>query len=145
MTLVRWSPVRDLTTLQTEMDRLFNTLATRPDRELSREAALFPPVDVTETDDEYVLRAEVPGMRQEDIRVSLVENVLTLKGEKKFEKEEKKTSFHHQERVYGSFERSFTLGTPVQSEKIRAQYRNGILEVHLPKTEAVKPREIRIE
>jgi HSP20 family protein len=145
MTLVRFSPMRELATLQSEMDRLFDSLSVRPDRGLWRDGSFFPPVDVSESEEEYVVRAEIPGMRQEEIKVNMVDNVLTLKGEKKFEKDEKKANYHHQERVYGYFERSFTLGTPIQADRIKARYQNGVLEVHLPKSEAVKLKEIRIE
>jgi HSP20 family protein len=137
--------MRELATLQSDMDRLFETLTVRPDRGPWRNGAFFPPVDVSETEEEYVIRAELPGMRQEDIKVNMVDNVLVLKGEKKFEKDEKKANYHHQERSYGFFERSFSLGSPVQADGIKARYLNGILEVRIPKSEAVKPKEIRIE
>ena len=140
MTLIRWSPMRELATLQNEVDRLFTTM-----NRTERDGGFFPPVDVVETEEEYIVRAELPGMRQEDIKVNLADNTVSLKGEKRYEKEEKKTNFYHSERGFGTFERSFTLGTPVQSDKIRARYMNGVLEVVLPKSDQVRPKDIKIE
>ncbi|MGH8004831.1 MAG: Hsp20/alpha crystallin family protein [Limisphaerales bacterium] len=125
-----------------EMERLLSEIFNRDVFRQNGEWA--PVVDVTETKDEVVVRAEVPGMVKEDLTVTLQDNVLTLRGEKKQEKEEKDASFHRMERGYGSFVRSFTLPTLVQADKVKAAYKDGVLTVTLPKAEEVKPKEISI-
>jgi HSP20 family protein len=104
----------------------------------------FPMVDITETKDEVIVKAEVPEMSKEDVSVSLQDNILTLRGEKKQEKEEKGKTFHRVERSYGSFARSFTLPTAVLAGKVKATYKDGILQITLPKAEEVKSKEIPI-
>ena len=147
MTLVRWSPMRELATMQNQMDRLFNGVGSPRwgDRDAFPDGALFAPVDVLEAEDAYVLRAELPGMKLEDIKVHLVDNVLTIKGEKKCEQREEKGNVLHGERSYGAFERSFTLGAPIQVDKIKARYTDGVLEVRLTKSDDQKLKEIKIE
>lgn len=104
----------------------------------------FPMVDIVETKDEVVVKAEIPGMTKEDITVALQDNVLTLRGEKKQEEEEKGKTFHRVERCHGSFSRSFTLPVAVQAGRVKATYRDGILQIMLPKAEEVKSKEIPI-
>lgn len=104
-----------------------------------------PAVDIEETDEAYVLRAEIPGLRKEDVKVSLADNVLTVSGEKKIEEKHEGRKYHRVERSYGAFQRSFTLGVPVQGNKIKAAFKDGVLEVTLPKSEEAKPREIDIQ
>ena len=146
MTLVRWRPTRDVFRLRDEMDRLFDDFVERfPTRRDFEDRMWSPDVDVHETDSEVVVKAEIPGMEQKDINVTIKDNVLTLKGEKMQEKEKKETNYHRIERTYGSFSRSFTLPTMVVSDKAAAQYKNGILTVTLPKSEEVKPKEIAVE
>ena len=125
-----------------DVDRLMSEICNRDVFRLNGEWA--PAVDVTETKDEVVVRAEVPGMTKEYISVTLQENVLTLRGEKKQEKEERNASYHRMERSYGSFVRSFTLPTLVQADKAKADYKEGVLTITLPKAEEVKPKEISI-
>lgn len=145
MAIVRWSPARELANMQQQMDRLFTGYG-MPDWSAGREGTFFPPVDVVETQDEYVVRADMPGMNPNDIRVHLVNNVLTIKGEKRYEhKEEEEGSYLHSERGYGTFERSFTLGSPIQPDAIRARYVDGVLEVHVSKSEQQKLKEIKVE
>ena len=148
MALVRWRPFRDLVSIQDEMNRVFNDsfgrVPSRFDTELSH-SEWSPSVDISETKDEIVVKAEVPGMNKDDIKITLQDNVLTLKGERKQEKEEKDTNFYRMERYYGSFARSFSLPTVVQADKIKASYKDGILNITLPKTEEVKPKQIPIE
>ena len=103
-----------------------------------------PQVDMSETKEEVIVRAEVPGMTKEDITVTLQDNVLTLRGEKKQEKREQEASFHRIESSYGSFVRSITLPTLVQADRVKAAYKEGVLTVSLPKAEEVKPKEISI-
>lgn len=104
----------------------------------------YPSVDIAETKDEVIVKAEVPGMTKEDISISLQENVLTLRGEKRQEKEEKGKTFYRMERNWGSFVRSFTLPTAVSTNKVKAVYKDGILEITLPKSEHLKSKEIPI-
>jgi HSP20 family protein len=104
----------------------------------------LPSVDIAETKDDLIVKAEVPGMTKEDISISLSDNVLTLRGEKKKEKEEKGKTFYRTERCYGSFVRSFTLPAPVLANKVKAVYKDGVLEITLPKSEQVKAKEIPI-
>ena len=125
-----------------EADRVFSDFINRGIFRLSDEWA--PGVDVVETKDEVVVRAEVPGMTKEDISVTLQDNVLILRGEKKQEQAENSATYHRVERMYGSFVRSFTLPTLVLADNVRAHYKNGILEITLPKAEEVKPKEISI-
>ena len=146
MTLVRWSPMGDLVSIQDEMNRLFNAFFARtPDRSKSGMLSWGPLVDISETEDAIEVMAEVPGMKKEDIKISIQDNVLTLKGEKKQEeKETRGKNFHRVERSYGFFERSFSLPVSLKTDKIKASYKEGILTITLPKSEEAKPKGISI-
>ena len=138
--------MRDIFSFRDEMDRLFDDFMERyPARREMGEQLWNPDVDIRETDNEVMIEAEIPGMEQKDINVSVKDNVVTLKGEKKQEKEEKEASFHRIERTYGSFTRSFTLPTMVVADKATAKYKSGILRITFPKAEEVKPKEIAVE
>ena len=140
---LRTSPMLDIAPgFSREVDRLLSDIFNRNVVRFAEE--WMPMVDVTETKDEIVVRAEVPGMTKEDISVTLQDNVLTLRGEKKQEKRELEAAFHRLERSYGSFVRSFTLPTLVQADKVKAAYKDGVLTITLPKAEEVKPKEISI-
>ena len=145
MTLVRWSPFRDMMGFQEEMNRMFNDFLSRS-AERSDEGALLwnPVVDIAENEDHITVTAEFPGMTKDDIKISLQDNVLSLIGEKKQEKEEKKTNFHRIERTFGAFQRSFVLPTAVETGKVNAAMKDGVLTITLPKAEEAKPREIAI-
>jgi len=146
MTVVRWRPMRDLFHFRDEMDRLFDEYMERfPARREIGERMWSPDVDVHETGNDVVVEAEIPGLDQKDITVSIKDNVLTLKGEKKQEKAIKEANYHRVERSYGSFARSFTLPTGVVADKASATYDNGVLRITLPKSEEVKPKEIAVE
>ena len=112
---------------------------------LRREEALFPAIDLTEDEQTITVRADVPGLRQEDIQVSLENSILTIQGERKTESEKKDKQFHMMERSYGSFIRSFDLGTGVDSSKIKAAYKSGVLEIVLPKAEDAKRKRIDVK
>lgn len=144
MAIVRWSPLREMSTIQDEMNRL---MADVFGRRVGEEGTLLwqPPVDIEETRDAYVVRAELPGLRQEDIKILVEDNRLVLRGEKRREAEESGTNYHRVERVYGQFERSFTLTHLVRAEKIEAVYRDGVLTVRIPKAEEAKAREIQVK
>ncbi len=140
--MVRTNPLFEVgTEFSREMERWMDGLS----RGLVRFTDEWSPtVDISETKDEVIVKAEVPGMTKEDISVFLQDNVLTLRGEKKQEKEEKDKTFHRVERSYGSFVRSFTLPTLVQADKVKAAYKVGVLQITLPKAEEVKPKEILV-
>jgi len=137
--------MRELSRMREEMDRLFEDFfSTRPGRTDLLEGAWHPNVDISETDDEIIVKAELPGLTHDDINISLTDNVLTLKGEKKQEKEDKGENYHRVERNYGNFQRTFTLPVSVQSENTKAAFKNGVLTINVPKTEEAKHKEIKI-
>ena len=145
MAITRWRPSRDVVSVQDEMNSLFDDIfGQRPARVQWTDGVWNPSVDVTEDKDSLVVKAEMPGLNKDDVKISVHDNVLTLKGEKKQEKEEKDKDYHRVERSYGSFCRSFQLPTTVRADKIEANYKDGVLSIILPKTEEVKPKEIPI-
>ena len=141
MSLIRWSPYRNLISLPDEVERFFNGFGL--DYQNS-DSVWSPTVDISETEESYEVKAEIPGLKKEDIKLSVEDNVLTLSGERKVEKETEKKNYHRLERAYGKFERSFRLPREVDSESIKASYKNGVLTVQIPKSEAVKPKEIAV-
>jgi HSP20 family protein len=144
--LTPWRPFGELGTLRREMDRLWDSFFGErlfPTRIWEREWA--PSLDVSETKDNFVVKAEVPGIDAKDIDISLSGDVLTIKGEKKQEREEREEDYHLVERSYGGFSRSVRLPAEVESGKIKASYKNGILKVTLPKSEKVKAKEVKIK
>ena len=145
MSIVRYDPFRDLRTLQEEVNRLFSTNLTRAfgDEGIAR-GAWAPSVDIYENKDQIVLEAELPGMKQDDFDLSIENNVITLRGERKFEKTDEGDNYHRVERSYGSFTRSFTLPQTVSAEGATAEYNNGVLRVTLPKREETKARRIQV-
>ncbi len=145
MNIVRYDPFRDLRSLQNEMNRLFSsTFSDGGDNELMR-GAWNPSVDIFENKDHIVLEAELPGLKPENVEISIENNVLTLHGERRFEKKDEGDNFHRVERSYGSFTRSFTLPPTVSSENATAEFENGILRLTLLKREEAKPRRIEIK
>ena len=147
MAIVRWDPFRDLMTLQERMNEMFErTLRRRGPEEEEGLAprAWSPAVDIYETDEKMVIKTELPGLKKEDIDIEVRDNTLTLKGERKFEKEIKQENYHRVERAYGSFQRSFTLPSTIKQEAIEATFKDGILEVSLPKAEEAKPKKVEI-
>ncbi|MDH4212243.1 MAG: Hsp20/alpha crystallin family protein [candidate division WOR-3 bacterium] len=139
----RWEPFRDMLSLRADMDRLFSSLFGGAYEE--REGLWAPIVDIEEDNDSIMVKAEIPGMSKEDIRVSVQSNILTITGERKRESETKNKTFHRIERTYGKFSRMITLPTDVDSDKVKANYKDGILSITLPKPEAVKPKHIDVE
>jgi HSP20 family protein len=141
-----WRPFRDLERMRREMDRLWDSFFEgRPGRRVEETGEWLPSLDVSETKDNLVVKAELPGLDPKDIDISVANGVLSIKGEKKQEKEEKEENYHLIERSYGSFVRSVRLPKDVQGEKISASYKNGILKVTLPKSEEAKKKEIKIK
>ena len=149
MAIVRWEPFRDLVSIQGRLNHLFDEAfrgATRPsgDGEEWSLGSWAPAVDIFEQDGHIVLKAELPGVDPKDVEVRVENNVLTLRGERKLDDEVQKENYHRVERAYGSFSRSFTLPTVVDTEKIKAEYRDGVLRVSLPKREEARPKQISI-
>ena len=146
MAIMRWKPWGGPVGVQDELNRLFDGFIDRdPARRRDAIQKWIPAVDISEDKDNLYVDVEIPGMNKEDIKVSLENNVLSLKGEKKHEKEVREEDYHRWERRYGSFARAFELPVSIQSDKISASYENGVLRVALPKAEEVKPKEIPIE
>jgi HSP20 family protein len=141
--LTRWEPVRDIMSLREAMDQLFNDAFTRP-RGTSG-VSIAPAFDLYETTDEIVVKANLPGIKAEDVQISVTNDILTLRGELKQETNKKESTYHLIERRYGTFERSVALPTDVQTDKAKADFENGILTITLPKAEAVKPKTINIK
>jgi HSP20 family protein len=146
MAITRWDPFRDLGILQERMNRVFEDAAVRgwKNDEPSATTSWSPAVDIYETDNEIMVQAELPGIDRKDIALQLENNVLTLKGDRRFEKETNQENYHRIERSYGGFSRAFTIPTIVDEDKIRADYRDGILKIALPKKEQVKAKQIKI-
>lgn len=146
MAITKWDPFRDLMVLRDRMNRLFEDLVSAPRFEDSEiiQSTWSPAVDIYETENELVLTAELPGVDEKDVEIKIEDNTLTLKGERKFEKETKEENYHRIERAYGSFFRSFSLPNYIDQEKISAEFENGLLKVHMPKKPEVKPRKVKI-
>jgi len=146
MSITRYDPFRDLKSLQDEVNRLFSTNFSRSygDEGIAR-GAWTPNVDIFENKDEIVLEAELPGMNREDFELTIENNVLTLRGERRFEKRDEADNYHRVERAYGAFTRSFTLPQTVSAENAAAEYKNGVLRVTLRKREEVKARRIEVK
>ncbi len=142
MAILKWDPFKELQALQDRIDKLFEE--SLRGRELAA-TSWTPAVDIYETDDAIVLEAELPGMNEKDIEVKVEDNVLTIRGERKFEEERKEENYYRMERFYGAFQRSFTLPPNIETDKIKAEYKKGILKVTMPKKEQAKPKQIKIE
>ncbi len=153
MTLIRWKPTHelghwpsDLWNMQREINRVFDHFMGGSQDDGSLGLSMWTPaVDIVERENEYEVKIELPGVSKDDVKITLESNVLTIRGEKKQEKEEKSENLHRVERSYGSFQRSFTLPTTVKSEKIDARYSDGILVITLPKAEEAKPKQIEVK
>src|SRR5437016_2849705 len=146
MSIVRYDPFRDLRKLQDEVNRLFTgNMARAFDDEGIARGSWNPNVDIYENKDQIVLEAELPGMKREDFDLSVENNIITLRGERHFEKKDETDNYHRVERSYGTFTRSFTLPNTVSGEGATADYRNGVLRVVLPKKEETKARRIEIK
>lgn len=151
MSIVRWEPFRHMLTLQDRMNRMFDESfqgaargTAAGDEDWALGGSWAPAVDIYEQDGNIVLKAELPGVDSKDVDIRLENNVLTLRGERKLDTEVKRENYHRVERSYGSFTRSFTLPTVVDQEMIKADYKDGVLRVTLPKREEAKPKQISI-
>jgi HSP20 family protein len=153
MAIVRWNPARELATfptdilsMQREINRMFDDFF-RSDRDESSllAPAWKPAVDIVEEDDAYVAKVELPGVSKDDVKITMQDSLLTIRGEKKEEKKTKQGGAHRVERYYGSFQRSFSLPTSVKNDKIEAEYKDGILTINMPKAEDAKPKQIEVK
>ena len=144
MALVRWTPMGNLQSFQHEMNRMFNQFFQGSNGEEAKVSTWRPSVDIYETDDALVIKAELPGVSKDDVSIDVHQNTLTLRGQRKHETEVKDEHCHRVERSYGSFQRSFTLPATVDAEKAEASFKDGVLELHLPRLESAKPRQIAI-
>lgn len=143
-----WDPFRDLMNLQQRINKVFNETARSASGEGEERfdtGSWTPVVDIRETDNSYEIKADLPGVKKEDISIDIGDNTLTISGERKFEEQEKKKDYIRIERSYGSFSRSFALPQNVDSAKIKAKYKEGILDLTLPKKEEAKPKKINID
>lgn len=154
MAITRWTPMRDLMSpsgdfaaMQREINRMFENFLQGGTTDDSTYGPTIwtPAVDILEREDEYLVKVELPGVNKDDVKITLESNILTIRGEKQQEQEEKGQSYHRLERTHGSFQRSFTLPTTVRNDKIDASFRDGVLSVVLPKSEESKPRAIEVK
>jgi HSP20 family protein len=142
-TMKRWEPFRDLVTMRDDMDRLFDVFFGAQPQAI--EELWRPAIDIEENNGNLMVRAEIPGMKKEDIKVSVKEDMLTISGERKRENETKEKTFHRIERSYGQFRRMIRLPAMVDADKVKATYKDGVLNVTLPKPESMKPKQIDVE
>ena len=143
----RWDPFRNISDIQGEVNRLFDSFSGRPTAVATGSGVRMwaPVLDMHETKDDLVLNFELPGVREKEVSLSITGDLLTVRGERGLNRDLTDESHHHVERVHGKFERSVRLPVSVQAEKVKATYRDGVLEVKLPKVDEVKPREIKID
>jgi HSP20 family protein len=146
MSIVRFDPFRELSTMQDRINRIFGDAYTRRyDDDLTQRGEWFPPVDIYENaNQEIVLKAELPGLAREDIDLRVENNTLTLRGERKQDTEIKQDQYHRVERSYGAFSRSFSLPTRIDTDKVRAEFKEGVLSITLPVKAEAKPRQIEV-
>jgi len=140
----RWEPFRNVRDIQGEVNRLFDSFLGRPAVSSSTRAWL-PAVDMHETQDDLVLNVELPGVSEKDVTVSITGDLLSIRGERRWDDEAKDRQYLHTERAYGEFERLVQLPMAVQADKVKASYRDGVLQITLPKAEELKPRQIKID
>jgi len=143
MVVTRWDPFRELATLQNRVNSIFQDYGRGQD-ELTTTTSFVPAVDVYEDEHKVILKLEIPGVSQEDVDIQVENSTLTVRGERKFEKEEKEENFHRIERRYGSFARSFTLPNTLDTENVQANYEHGVLKIELAKRAEAKPKQIKV-
>jgi HSP20 family protein len=144
--LTKWNPFRELEEIQSRLSSLFGRTPLRGLGEETMTVSEWTPlVDITENEKEYLIKAELPEVKKEDVKVTVENGTLSITGERKVEKEEKGKKYHRVERAYGSFMRSFTLPEGTTGDKVSAEFKDGVLKVHLPKSEEVKPKSIDVK
>jgi HSP20 family protein len=147
MALVRWDPFRELEEVSDRLNRMFARPAASGinGKETMIVADWTPAVDISETEGEYLIKAEIPDVKKEDVKVTVEDGVLTIQGQRKQEKEEKGMKYHRIERSYGSFARTFSLPDVIEEDKAKAEFKDGVLSLHLPKSEKAKPKAIEVK
>jgi HSP20 family protein len=150
MAITRWNPFRELEEMNERLNRMFGNFDLTRDAERSTKDALVgfdwsPSVDISETNEEFLIKAELPEVKKEDVKIAIEDGVLRISGERKQEKEEQNKKFHRVERAYGSFMRSFTLPSNIDDTKVRAEYKDGVLTMRLPKSATAKPKSLEIK
>jgi HSP20 family protein len=147
MNVVRWDPFRELEDMSARLNRMIGRSVASQDkgRETLTVADWTPLVDISETDSEYLIKAELPEVKKEDVKVTVEDGVLTIQGDRRQEKEERGKKFHRIERAYGSFVRSFTVPDYVDDAKVSAEFKDGVLTLHLPKSERAKPKAVEVK
>jgi len=150
MAITRWNPTRDIERVWNDFDRMFSRLTnrdwlTRSDLDVTDVGNWSPSVDIVDHEHEYVVTAEIPGMKEDDVHISLKDNVLILKGMKKSEVEDEGENRYYRERVYGNFQRMFRLDAEVDPDKVQAEYDNGVLTIHMPKSKETLAKQIPIK
>ncbi len=146
--LTTWDPFRELDELQNRLATIFGRAPVRKEggkEEAMTVAEWAPLVDITEDEKEFLIKAELPEVKKEEVKVSVQDGVLTISGERKYEKEEKGKKYHRVERAYGSFARSFALPDDADAEKVAGEFKDGILKVHVPKSEKAKPKKVEVK
>ena len=146
--ITRWDPFRELDDLHSRLSTMFGRAPVKKEgeqQEALRVAEWAPLVDITEDPKEYLIKAELPDIKKEEVKISVQNDVLSISGERKYEKEEKDKKFHRIERAYGSSLRSFAIPEDADPEKVSAEFENGLLRVHIPKTERAKPKSIEVK
>lgn len=145
--MTRWNPFKELEDMEKRLSTYFGRplVRTNGEQEAITVSEWAPLVDIAEDEKEYLIKAEVPEMKKEDIKLNVHDDILTISGERKYEKEEKGKKYHRVERAYGSFTRSFTLPEDADESKVSAEYKEGVLKVHLPKSEKAKPKAIEVK
>jgi HSP20 family protein len=144
MAIERWDPFREAVSLSDAMNLLFRESFVRPSSGTGQPGSVMLPLDVSEDENGFVVKASLPGVKPDDVHITVHGDTLTIQGESKFEQEKKGEQWHLRERRFGSFQRSITLPTPVNSDQAQAQFEHGVLSLTLPKSEGAKPRQIRI-
>lgn len=144
MVITRWDPFRELASLQNRVNSLFHDYGRSNQEDLTTSGSFIPAVDVYEDEHKVTLKLEVPGVNEQDLDLQVENNTLTIRGERRFEKEEKEENFQRIERRYGSFSRSFALPNTINTESVKANYQNGVLKIELAKREEAKPKQIKV-
>lgn len=145
MVHVKWEPFRDLMVMQDRMTRLFDETLSRVFKGGIPRGVWSPPVDMVEREDEVVLRVDLPGVNQNEINIKVEENMLIIHGERKFSKEDSGENYIQIERPYGSFQRTFTLPKVIEQESVKASYKDGVLQITLPKKKDIPPKQISVD
>jgi HSP20 family protein len=147
MSLVRWDPFRELEEVSDKLNRMFSRPSARRDngQEAMTVADWIPTVDISETDAEFLIKAELPGVNKDDVKITLQQGILTIQGLRAQEREERGRRFHRVERAYGTFARTFTLPEYVDDTNVRAEFKDGVLTLHVPKSEKAKPKAIEVK